>query len=190
MSRYFSIARKGALLAWVLLIVFSIGYYLTHREAFTPEALADYLLLYEDQLIVLFGVLSVVRGFTLLPSTPLVLAGTMVFQTQPVLVLSISMAGILASSAMIYFFSDQLGLNDFFNKKYPEKMDKIRARLESPSGLLFLLFWAFFPAVPTDLASYVAGAIRMNFVKFIAVVFIGELLLCSACIFAVGSFFG
>lgn len=186
MSHYFSVARKGVLLAWFALIAFCGVYYLIHPEVFTAEYLAASLLNHKEKLVAIYALLSVVRGFTLLPSTPLVLAGALIFPRQPFLVLFISMAGILASSAMIYYFADRLGLNDYFAHKYPKKMGQIRERLERPSGLLFLLFWAFFPVVPTDLASYVAGVIRMNFWKFIAVVFLGELVLCWACIWGIG----
>jgi len=189
MNRYLSFARKGILLVWIAIIGFCGVYYLLHPEVFTAEYLANFLLNHKEQLVVIYSLLSVVRGFTLLPSTPLVLAGALIFPLQPFLVLFIAMAGILASSAMIYYFADYLGLNDYFAKKYPKKMGQIRERLEKPSGMLFLLFWAFFPVVPTDLASYVAGVIRMNFWKFFLAVFVGELILCSICIFAAGSFF-
>jgi len=182
MNHYISIARKGVLLAWIALIVFCCVYYFSHPKNFTAANLATYLLHYKEQLIAIYWVLSIIRGFTLLPSTPLVIAGTLVFPSQPFMVLFIAMFGIMASSAMIYYFSDRLGLNEFFIKKYPQKLEWVRARLEKPSGMLFVLFWAFFPAVPTDLASYAAGAIRMNFLKFFIAVFIGELILCGACI--------
>ncbi|MDZ4679934.1 MAG: VTT domain-containing protein [Saprospiraceae bacterium] len=188
MNRYLSVARKGILLAWIAIIGFCGLYYLLYPEVFTASYLATYLLKHKEQLVVIYSLLSVIRGFTLLPSTPLVLAGALIFPLQPFLVLFISMAGILASSAMIYYFADRLGLNDYFANKYPKKMGQIREQLERPSGMLFLFFWAFFPVVPTDLASYVAGVIRMNFWKFIAVVFLGELLLCWACIWGVGVF--
>jgi len=189
MNPYLNIARKGLFITWFAILLLGTIYYLTHRELFTAERLADYVLYNKEQLLLVYALLFIVRGFTLLPSTPLVIAGTMVFQSQPFLVLFISMCGIMASTVMIYYFSDRLGLSDFFGKKYAQKMGKVRERLERPSGLLFLVFWAFFPAVPTDLASYVAGTIRMNFGRFFLAVFIGELILCSACVFAAESFF-
>lgn len=189
MNPYLNTARKGLFIAWFAMLVVGLIYYLTHRELFTAERLADYVLYNKEQLIACYALLFIVRGFTLLPSTPLVIAGTMVFQSQPVMVLSISMAGIMGATAMIYYFSDRLGLSDFFGKKYAQKLVQVRERLERPSGLLFLIFWAFFPAVPTDLAAYVAGTIRMNFGRFFVAVFIGELILCAACIWGMGEIF-
>ncbi|NUO01665.1 MAG: VTT domain-containing protein [Saprospiraceae bacterium] len=188
MNHFLSMARKGLFFVWLIALIWCLAYYLTHPESFTAERLAEYVLYNKEQLIAVYALLFIIRGFALLPSTPLVIAGTIVFQSQPFLVLFISMSGIMASSVMIYYFSDQLGLSSFLGKKYEQKLDKVRERLERPSGLLFLVFWAFFPAVPTDLASYVAGIIRMNFVKFFIAVFIGELILCAVCIFAVNLF--
>jgi uncharacterized membrane protein YdjX (TVP38/TMEM64 family) len=52
--------------------------------------------------------------------------------------------------------------------------------------LFFVVLWAFFPLVPTDAVCYVAGSIRMNFLKFIAAIFVGEVFLCSLYIFGAG----
>lgn len=186
MNRFLPIARKGLLVVWLVALVCCVVFYLTHPELFTAERLAEYVLYNKGQLIIVYSLLFIIRGFALLPSTPLVIAGTMVFQSQPFMVLFISMCGIMVSSVMIYYFSDQLGLSTFFGKKYEQKLGQVRESLERPSGLLFLIFWAFFPAVPTDLASYVAGTIRMNFAKFFLAVFIGELILCAACIWGLG----
>lgn len=188
-NRYLPAIRKTMLIAWAALIVFCAVYYATHLEAFTSQAIADFLLKHKERLILLYSLLSLMRGLTLLPSTPLVIAGALAFPTQPFLVLTISIIGVLFSSVMIYFFSDYLGLSDYFNKKYPKQLAQTRERLERPSGLLFLLLWSFFPLVPTDLACYVAGTARMAFAKFILVVFIGEMILCSACIYTVSAFF-
>ena len=127
--------------------------------------------------------MSVLRGFTLLPSTPLVLAGTFLYPDQPWLVLATSMAGILISSSLIYFCSEALGFAEYFESKRPAAVARIRERLERPTGLIFVALWAFFPLVPTDAVCYVAGSTKMNFVKFIFAVFIGESVLCSIYIF-------
>jgi hypothetical protein len=60
----------------------------------------------------------------------------------------VSMTGILLSSSMIYFFSDLLGFSDFFERRKPEMIQRIKARLEHPLGIAFVAAWAFFPLVP------------------------------------------
>lgn len=153
-------------------------------ELFTSVQIAAFLAQFESEALFIFLVISVVRGFTLLPSTPLVIAGTLAFPTQPWLVLFISIVGISASSAIIYWFSELLGIGEYFEERKPKAIAKIRARLEHPAGLLFVFLWAFFPLVPTDAVCYVAGSTRMDFPKFIAAITAGELILCSFYIFS------
>ncbi len=139
------------------------------------------------QVWIAYLLFSALRGLTLLPSTPLVIAGTLLFPEQPFLVLVVSIVGIVFSSTMIYFFSELLGFDEYFASHKPELTARIREKLEHPLGFLFVAGWAFFPFVPTDLVCYLAGTMRMNYWKFIAAIFAGELVLCFCYIFFGGS---
>lgn len=180
------IIRYVCLAAWLSFIVGGISFYLISPSSFTAENIAVFLTRFHGPIWILYLLLSVMRGFTLLPSTPLVLAGTMLYPQQPFLVLAISLIGIVISSSMIYWFSDLLGFDEYFESKKPHHVGRIRTKLEHPLGLGFVSLWAFFPLVPTDAVCYVAGSIRMHFAKFITAVFIGELILCSIYVFAGG----
>ncbi len=182
------ILRKVMIGLWLTLIVVCVGYYLANPSAFTAENIAAFLERFQGAIWLVYLVFSVLRGITLLPSTPLVLAGTMLFPGQPWAVLGVSMTGILLSSTMIYYFSDLLGFDEYFESKNPDLSHKIKAKLEHPLGFLFVAGWAFFPLVPTDLVCYVAGTTRMNFIKFISAVAVGEVILCSIYIFFGGAF--
>jgi len=114
-----------------------------------------------------------------MPNTPLVLAGTLLFPEKLLMVFFISMGGILFSSAVIYYFSNYMGFDDFFETKYPGKIKTIREKMNKPGGVFFVVVWAFFPLVPTDAVCYVAGSVNMNIVKFLFAVFSGELVLVS-----------
>jgi uncharacterized membrane protein YdjX (TVP38/TMEM64 family) len=92
-------------------------------------------------------------------------------------------AGIFISSSLIYFCSEALGFSDYFERKKPAAVARLRRRLEHPLGLAFVSAWAFFPLVPTDAVCYVAGSIKMPFTKFIFAVLAGELVLCSLYVF-------
>jgi len=183
------IIRYLCLGAWLSVIVGGISFYFLSPSSFTAENIAALLTKFHGPVWILYLLLSALRGFTLLPSTPLVLAGTMLYPQQPFLVLVISLFGIVFSSSMIYWFSDLLGFDEYFESKKPHHVEKIRTKLEHPLGLGFVSLWAFFPLVPTDAVCYVAGSIRMHFAKFIAAVFIGELILCSVYVFAGGRIF-
>lgn len=176
--------RTAVLILWFSIIVAALLLYFLWPEYFAPQNIADQIHSYQSAALLIYGLISMARGLTLLPSTPLVIAGTFAFPTEPWLVLSISIFGIVASSSMIYWFSDVLGISEFFETRKADAVAKIRSRLEHPTGLAFVFLWAFFPLVPTDAVCYVAGSSRMNFLKFIAAITTGELILCSFYIFS------
>jgi uncharacterized membrane protein YdjX (TVP38/TMEM64 family) len=165
----------------------AVAFYLSDPHGFNASEIARFIHGFQVEIWLVYLGMSAFRGFTLLPSTPLVLAGTLLYPDQPWLVLAISMAGIVISSTLIYFGSEALGFSDYFERKKPEAIESIRRRLEHPFGIAFVALWAFFPFVPTDAVCYVAGTTKMNFPKFISAVFIGELALCSIYIFGGGS---
>lgn len=181
------IVRTIVLVLWAAVVLVCIGTYIYDPSRFTAENIAEFLGRFSGVIWLIYLGFSIVRGITLLPSTPLVLAGTLLFPEQPFAVLVVSMTGILLSSTMIYFFSEYLGFNEYFEGHKPELTHKIKAKLEHPLGFLFVAGWAFFPLVPTDLVCYLAGTTKMNYWKFIAAVFVGELILCICYIFFGGS---
>lgn len=171
-------------LLWALLIVGCIAYFVSYPAHFKPETIASFLSNSYHSIWPIYLAISILRGFTLLPSTPLVIAGTLLFPSHPWMVLAISISGIVLSSTLIYYFSDLLGFDEFFESRKPRFVEKVRARLEHPAGIAFVFLWAFFPLVPTDAVCYVAGSSRMNFAKFITAITAGELILCSFYIFS------
>lgn len=183
-SRWLGRVRAAVLVAWAAAICFFVGAYITSPEKFAPQTIAARLQEFEAAVIFVYLALSILRGLALLPSTPLVIAGVLLFPNRPWLVLAVSLFGIVASSSMIYWISDVLGIARYFEHRTPEHVAKIRYRLEHPAGLLFVVMWAFFPFVPTDAVCYVAGSIRMGFIRFIVAVFVGELILCSIYVFS------
>jgi uncharacterized membrane protein YdjX (TVP38/TMEM64 family) len=180
-------ARFALLTIWASVIVLAITFYFSHPSAFTASNIAAFIRSFEAEIWLVYLGMSAIRGFTLLPSTPLVLAGAFIYPDQPFLVLAISLTGILISSSLIYFCSEALGFHEYFEHKKPKVIEQIRRRLEQPWGLLFVALWAFFPLVPTDVVCYVAGTTKMNFFKFISAVMVGELVLCSIYIFSGGA---
>lgn len=180
------ILRGVCLIIWVLALVTGVVAYILNPAAFSAENIAAFLSRFQQTIWAVYLSLSILRGFTLLPSTPLVFAGIILFPGQQFAVLAVAMIGILISSTMIYYFSELLGFDEYFERNKPETIHKIKAKLEHPLGVVFVAAWAFFPFVPTDLVCYLAGTARMNFLKFILAVFIGELILCCFYIFFAG----
>lgn len=179
-----TLIRKVLLSGWGLLIVSGLVFYFLRPDLFSPDQIAAGLAKFQNEALIVFLAISIVRGFTLLPSTPLIIAGTLAFPTTPWTVLAISMIGIIVSSSLIFWFAETLGIAAHFEERKPAAVAKIRSRLEHPTGIAFVFLWAFFPLVPTDAVCYVAGSIRMQFAKFIAAITGGELILCSFYIFS------
>jgi uncharacterized membrane protein YdjX (TVP38/TMEM64 family) len=180
-------ARLTLLAAWAFVIILALTFYFLNPSTFTASNIATFIKSFETEIWLIYLGMSAIRGFTLLPSTPLVLAGTFLYPEQPLLVLATSMTGIIISSSLIYFCSEALGFHHYFEHKKPKAVEQIRRRLEQPWGLAFVALWAFFPLVPTDAVCYVAGTTKMNFFKFIFAIFVGELVLCSLYVFTGGS---
>lgn len=168
---------------WILFLITCLGIFFTYPEHFTPQKIAAFIEEFKSGVLIIYLLISLFRGLTLVPSTPFVLAGTILLPNDPFLVLLISMTGIIFSSTMIYYFSDYLGFEAYLEKKYPDKIIKIKERLQKPTGFFFVFFWSFFPVLPTDVVCYVAGVLRMNFKKYILAITLGELIICSIYIF-------
>jgi uncharacterized membrane protein YdjX (TVP38/TMEM64 family) len=178
--------KKILTLTWGLFLVVCIVFIFLNPEKFTPNKIAGFIEQFNHRMLFIYFLISVLRGLTLVPSTPFVLAGTILFPSQPWTVLLISIAGIIFSSTMIYYFSEYLGFGTFLENKYPNKIRKVENYLQKPGGFLFVFLWAFLPVLPTDLVCYVAGTLRMNFLKYILALTLGELILCSIYIFGYG----
>lgn len=181
-------ARMTFLILWAAILVTAVGCYLSDPSRFTAANIAAFITQFNAAIWLIYLLMSALRGLTLLPSTPLVLAGTIVFPSQPLGVLFVSLCGILISSSLIYFASDALGIHEYFEGHKPRLVHAIKRRLEQPLGVMFIGAWAFFPLVPTDLVCYLSGSTGVNYWKFIVAVLVGESILCSFYIFFGGAF--
>jgi len=124
--------------------------------------------------------LGAVRGFTLVPSTTLVLAALPFVPPGPLL--ACTLIGIAISSSSIYSCSAALRIDERVAKKHPAKMARLTDlvnRYEMP----IIIGWSFFPLVPTDLICYVCGVLRVRFWKFLIGVTLGEGAICAIYIY-------
>lgn len=179
-----SFLKKIITIVWLGLVVFCLGYYFMNPNKFTADEIPIFLQQFNTQIITVYFIVSIIRGFTLIPSTPFVLAGAIILPEQPLLALFISILSIGLSATMIYYFADYLNWGNKLEKLYP--VDKIKEKLNKPKGVFAIFLWALFPIVPTDIVCYAAGAVKMNFLKFITAVILGEVLVCIFYIFFVG----
>lgn len=117
-----------------------------------------------------------VRGFTLVPATYVLVVG--MFVLPPVPLFALTLAGIVMSSAAVYYFAERLQLGRYFERRYAPQVARLRgllARRELP----IVIAWSFFPLAPTDLVCYVCGALRVDLKKCLLGVTIGEGTICA-----------
>src|SRR5262245_19687413 len=124
--------------------------------------------------------LGAIRGFTLIPSTYLVVAAVAFFPPLPLL--GLTLIGIALQSTCIYQFSSAMRLDEVFERRHAHRVAQLRAALQQYE-LPIIVGWSFFPLVPTDLIVYVCGTLRVNLVKCLAGVLIGEGAICALYIF-------
>ena len=178
--------KNAIIVFWGIFLICCVTFYTMHADLFTPKQIALFLQQFKTTILIIYFILCAARGFTLVPSTPFVLAGVLILPQNLFWVLFISMSGIAFSSTLIYYFSSYLGFDIYLDKKYPNQIQKAQLQLNKPTGMFFVFLWSFLPFLPTDIICYVAGTLKVNFGKFILPVLLGELIVCSAYIFWAG----
>ena len=171
--------RRWLLGGWLLILGVVLGFYVTHAEEFTPRQIAADLRQFEHGLLLLYLLASVTRALVLIPSTPFVLAGCLLFPQRLALVLGISLLGIALSATLIYHFTGALGLDRWCETRHPRQVERLTRLLSGRWGFGVLVAWAFFPLAPTDLACYLAGALKLPFWSYLLAICLGELLVCA-----------
>lgn len=173
--------KKFAFYFWILLITGGItAYFLFPDEInllFLEEISDEY---HYTALSIYFLILSA-RGLTMVPSTPFLLAGVLIF--DPLELFFVNMAGILSSSTIVYYFSRYLGFDSYFETKYGKYVRKIKNGI-TDKELPVIVGWSFFPLVPTDLIVYVGSSLRVPVLKCLIGVFMGESVLNMFYIFS------
>ena len=127
--------------------------------------------------------ISLVRGFFLVPSTPVILTGGVLFPESLPLVFIISIAGIVVSASAIYFLPGVGGYDSLLEQKYPEQIARVKTLLITPYAFWVVVGWSFFPFVPTDVICYAAGLLGMSYRRVIAALLLGEVPLVLGYLF-------
>ena len=167
----------------MLLVLTLTVLYAVNPDLLRPETLVETLRESGQPVLLVYALLSVGRAFTLIPSTVLIITGTLLFPNQQWFVLISSMAGVVASAALVYFFFEFLGLGELLERKHRSRVRWLKEQTRT-RGFWIVLAWSAFPFVPTDVICWVAGSLRMHFGRFVAAVALGELPLVSFYVLA------
>lgn len=168
------------LYTWLTLVVTSLSLYFFFPEFFTPQNIRQF---FSDNLVLgLLGyfVISTLRGFTLIPSTPIVLAGILVFPPWPLFL--VNQLAVYSSSAIVYFMARHLRFDHYFHTHYPKQVERLTNLLKARE-LMVISAWGFLPVVPTDMIVYVCSVLRIKLWKTLLGTSIGEGIICAIYIF-------
>ncbi len=166
--------RRIALGVWLVVTIGLSILYATRPELINPVNLVDFLRQAGTWVLLGYMVVSILRPVTLVPSTVLIVVGTLLFPDRYNLVFVVSLMGVVVSSALIYYFFDVLGLAEIFEHRHSSQIRWLEGQLRQ-RGLWIVVGWSIFPFVPTDAICYVAGTLRMPIGKFLSGVAIGEI---------------
>ena len=175
--------KRSIYALWLIGILLLLVLFIKNPDSFSPSSLAEFFARYQNQALLVYILICLFRGLFLIPSTPFIIAGVLLFPQIPWKIFIISLAGVAAGSTMVYYFSDLLGFSEKLERKYPKQLEKWHRRLNSPKSSLIVIAWSFFPLVPTDLICYVAGIVKMPYRYLIAGVLIGETILIYCYVF-------
>ena len=170
--------RKIIRYLWVFIALFTLVHYFIFPEKYTAEFLLEFFQSNSTAVFITYVVLSTIRSIFFLPSTIFVVMGVVLYPDEPFLVLTVSMFGILLGATWIYLAAGFLKVEALFSANTQKKFQKAEIGMNK-YGFWIVLFWSFFPAVPTDLICYVAGYSKMSYLKFFTALFVGELVLVS-----------
>ena len=167
-------SRRIACGFW-LAVTLALGVLYARRpELIEPANLVGFLRGSGPFVLLAYVAVSVLRPVTLVPSTVLIVAGTLLFPERYVLVFSVSLAAVVASAALIYYFFDFLGLAELFERRHAARVRWLEEQVRT-RGFWIVAGWSVFPFVPTDVICYVAGSLRMPVGKYLLAVTVGEI---------------
>lgn len=169
---------------WLVAVAALLIYLAINPELLSRESISAYLGGLGTAALLAYIIISLLRALLMMPSTPFILAGAISFPDMPVLVFAISYLGIVAGTLLIYSFPSFGNYDKYLEAKYPNRIGQVKEKMQGPYSFWIVVGWSFFPLVPTDLISYVAGIAKMSYKKLVAAVVIGELPLVSFYVFA------
>lgn len=168
------------LYTWLGLVAVCLSLYFFRPDLFEPQYIRQF---FSENLVsglFVYFVISTLRGFTLIPSTPIVLAGILVFPPLPLWI--VNQLAVYTSSAIVYYMARHLRFDNYFHAHYPDHVERL-TRLLKKAELTVIAAWGFIPVVPSDMIVYVCSVLRISVWKTLFGVSIGEGIICAIYIF-------
>ncbi len=176
------LSKKYLRIVWLTLVIGVLALYYFFPGVFSYDYLEQ--LIAEDLLLgsmLIFGI-HIVRSFTFIPASPLIVLSVVVFPDSPWFLLLVNWLGMSLSAMMLFLLSYYLDFNQFLEKK-PKTTAKITHRLNSPSGFWYIFIWSFVPVFSSDLMCFIAGSLKLRFPQFILAFSMGTIIMCGFYIY-------
>ena len=177
---HFETVGSFGLYLWVALIVTCLGLYTLEPQLFEPANIRSF---FSDNLysgLAVYLLICTLRGLTLIPSTPFVLAGILVFPPLPLFL--VNQLAVYSSSALHYFMTKSMRFDNFFFTHYPEQVERLITLLRKRE-LPVISLWGFAPFIPTDMIVCICSVLRISIWKTLMGVSLGEGIICAIYIF-------
>jgi uncharacterized membrane protein YdjX (TVP38/TMEM64 family) len=176
----FETVGSFGLYLWLALIVTCLGLYTLQPELFEPANIRTF---FSDNLysgLAVYLVICTLRGLTLIPSTPFVLAGILVFPPLPLFL--VNQVAVYSSSAVLYYMTRSMRFDNFFFTHYPQQVERLITLLRKRE-LPVISLWGFAPFIPTDMIVCICSVLRISVWKTLIGVSLGEGIICAIYIF-------
>ncbi len=170
----FLLIRRILLILWIFSILIIAWLLYRYESLRDPQMIRDIIAGWGWIGLILYFLVSMIRGIFLLPALPIVVAGTLLFPEDRGFIYLISMIWVISSSFLIYEWSIFLWLDQYLSTHLTDDRRDQISRLIDRYGMWGVAFWAFLPFTPTDLVCYLAGTMRMNLWKFLLGIVVGE----------------
>ena len=176
----FETLSSFGLYVWLALIASSLSLFFFMPQLVEPQSIRPLFTHKHFSGLLVYFIISTVRGFTLIPLTPIVLAGVLVFPPWPLFL--VNQAGVYTSSAILYYMTRYMRFDNFFFTHYPQQVEKLILLLRKRE-LQVISLWGFAPFIPTDMIICICSVLRISVFKTLLGVSIGEGIICAVYIF-------
>jgi len=170
---------------WITILGLGLAAYILFPETFNLTNLIAVIRSHYWLAIVIYLLIIFFRGLLFIPPLSITLASSVLF--SPLTVWLVNSFGIIISSALIYKFSQFLGFDEYFEKKYKNQIVKIKSKLDRRE-IPIIIAWSFLPFFATDLIIYVSATLKIPLWKCLIGVFVGTAIINAIFIYSLNFF--
>lgn len=182
------LSQKIAVVLWASLFALTLGLILSRPDLLDADNLKAFIEANADSLKLFYFGACFIRCFTLIPATPFIISGVLLFPDNLGYVLLVCMTTAMIAAVIHFYFSKYLELDKLLEKRFGKYFEKAKNAMRK-NGFLYVFLWSIAPFAPSEVIYYIAGLVGMKFSKFILSVFLGEAVILWVYIYVGHEFF-